>query len=83
MTGFEDTPQHRTTERSVLAYAIYSNRKSAMASRYAAAEFEKWAKSEGFNFIHAYSGRTSGSAIKWAKQFHGLELEKLFLSKKI
>ena len=82
VSGFENTGKHKK-ERSLLAYAIYSNRKNAFASRFAAYHLEKWAKENGFKWLHAYTGRTSGSAIQWVKRFHGFELDKYFFVKEL
>lgn len=82
ITGYDATGKFRK-ERSLLTYAIYSNRKATYASRYAAQEFEKWARERGYSWLHAYTGRTNGSTIQWVKRFHGFELDKLFFVKKI
>lgn len=82
ITAFDNTGKHKI-ERSLLVYAIYSNRKSNTASRFARESLEKWAREHGFDWLHAYMGRTSGSSTQWARRFHGFQLEKYFYTKKI
>ncbi len=82
ITGFNDTAPYKE-QKSLLVYALYSNRKSATASRFAGLSIERWAKANGFSKLHAFSGRTSGSAVQWASRFHGFTFSKLFLTKDI
>jgi len=72
---------HKT--KSLLVYAIYSNKKSKTASRIAFDTVERWAKMSGYEEIQAYSPRASGAFLRFVKRFFGMSFKLTFLSKKI
>lgn len=82
ITGIDASSRYRDT-RELLVYAIYSNRKSATASRYASRSVEFWAKGQGYDELIANSYRLSGSMAEWAQRFHGFVRYKVTFRKKL
>jgi GNAT superfamily N-acetyltransferase len=81
--GFEDNPVYEN-KKGFLLYALYSRSYAGMKVPEALLEeCEKHAKEQGFNYLHALSGRFSGSAISFYTERLKMQKTAIYYTKEI
>lgn len=60
---FDNTSRYHKRQ-SALIYAAYSNNKVGGVTRYGLSIIEQWAKDNGYNELHAFSPRITGSGFR-------------------
>ncbi len=80
--SFENTCSYSTC-RSLMVYAIYSNRKSRTATRWGLNWVADWAKKEGYKEMHGESPRVTGAAVRLFENIFGFRKHSLFLKRSL